>query len=152
MIKPRNLGHLVLRVRDLKISEEFYTKFMGLEVNGWGGDSMVFFRSNEGVHHDLAIAKIEGDGDAPGPEQDRVGLYHFAYEFESFDEIREAYRLTKEMGVRIAGFGDHGDSKGLYILDPDGIEIELSAFAPEHKDTPLEELLAQGSGQAVTAD
>jgi len=120
MIKPRNLGHLVIRVRDLKISEEFYTKFMGLEVSGRGGDSMVFFRSNDSVHHDLAIAKL--DGDAPGPEQDRVGLYHFAYEFESFDEIREAYRLTQELGVRIAGFGDHGESKGLYILDPDGIE------------------------------
>ena len=139
----------MIRVRDLKRSEEFYTKFMGLEVSDRGGDSMVFFRSNQSVHHDLAIAKIAGD--APGPEQDRVGLYHFAYEFDSFDQIREAYRLANEMGIRIAGFGDHGESKGLYILDPDGIEIELSAFAPEHKDTPLEELLAQGSGEPVTA-
>jgi len=122
---------------------------MGLEVSGRGGDSMVFFRSNERVHHDLAIAKL--DSDAPGPEQDQVGLYHFAYEFESFDEIREAYRMTQEMGVRIAGFGDHGESKGLYILDPDGVEIELSAYAPELKDTPLEQLLAQGSAEAVRA-
>ncbi len=149
MVKPRNLGHLVIRVRDLRRSEEFYTKFMGLEVSGRGGESMVFFRSNQGVHHDLAIAKIAGD--APGPEQDRVGLYHFAYEFDSFDQIREAYLLANEMGIRIAGFGDHGESKGLYILDPDGIEIELSAFAPEHKDTPLQELLTQGSGEAVRA-
>ncbi len=149
MIKPRNLGHLVIRVRDLKISEEFYTRFMGLEVSGRGGDSMVFFRSNDSVHHDLAIAKL--DGNAPGPEQDRVGLYHFAYEFESFDEIREAYRLTQELGVRIAGFGDHGESKGLYVLDPDGIEIELSAYAPDLKDTPLKELLTQGSEEAVRA-
>ncbi len=147
MIKPRHLGHLVIRVRDLKRSEEFYSKFMGLEVSGRGGDSMVFFRSNQGVHHDLAIAKIADD--APGPEQDRVGLYHFAYEFDSFDQLREAYRMVKEMGIRIAGFGDHGESKGLYVLDPDGIEIELSAFAPEHKDTPLEELLAQTSGETV---
>ena len=149
MIKPRNLGHLVIRVRDLKISEEFYTKFMGLEVSGRGGDSMVFFRSNDGVHHDLAIAKIADD--APGPEQDRVGLYHFAYEFDSFDQLREAYRMVNEMGIRIAGFGDHGESKGLYILDPDGIEIELSAYAPEHKDTPLEQLLTQVTGEAVRA-
>ena len=149
MIKPRQLGHLVIRVRDLKRSEEFYTKFLGLEVSGRGGDSMVFFRSNEGVHHDLAIAKIAGD--APGPEQDRVGLYHFAYEYDSFDQLREAYRMVNELGVRIAGFGDHGENKGLYVLDPDGIEIELSAFAPEHKDTPLEELLAQSSGEAVKA-
>ena len=147
MIKPRNLGHIVIRVRDLKRSEEFYNKFLGLEVSGRGGDSMVFFRSNQGVHHDLAIAKIADD--APGPEQDRVGLYHIAYEFDSFDQLREAYRMTKEMGIRIAGFGDHGENKGLYVLDPDGIEIELSAFAPEHKDTPLKELLAQTSGETA---
>ena len=149
MIKPRNLGHLVIRVRDLKRSEEFYTKFMGLEVSGRGGDSMVFFRSNDSVHHDLAIAKIAGD--APGPEQDRVGLYHFAYEFDSFDQLREAYRMVNEMGIRIAGFGDHGENKGLYVLDPDGMEIELSAFAPEHQDTPLEELLTRTSGEPVKA-
>lgn len=109
----------------------------------------MFFRSNDDVHHDLAITKL--DGNAPGPEQNRVGLYHFAYEFDSFEEIREACRLTQELGVRIAGFGNHGESKGLYVLDPDGIEIELSASAPELKGTPLKELLAQGSGQAVRA-
>ena len=48
------------------------------------------------------------------------------------------------MDIRIAGFGDHGEIKGLYILDPDGIEIELCTFAPEYKDTPLEQLLTQG--------
>ena len=36
MIKPRNLEHLVLRVRDLKRSEEFYTKFTGLAVSNRG--------------------------------------------------------------------------------------------------------------------
>ena len=147
MIKPRQLGHLVIRVRDLQRSEEFYTKFMGLEVSDRGGDTMVFLRSNQGVHHDLAIAKIADD--APGPEQDRVGLYHFAYEFDSFDQLREAHRMAEEMGIRIAGFGDHGENKGLYVLDPDGIEIELAVYAPEHKDTPLEELLSQTSGETV---
>ena len=120
---------------------------MGLEVSDRGGDTMVFFRSNQDVHHDLAIAKVADD--APGPEQDRVGLFHFAYEFDSFDQLRVAHRMAEEMGIRIAGFGDHGESKGLYVLDPDGIEIELSVLAPEHKDTPLEELLSQTSGPTL---
>ena len=147
MIKPSRLGHVVLRVRDLKRSEEFYTNFMGLEVNDRGGDSMVFLRSNSDVHHDVAIAKIADD--APGPEPDRVGLYHIAYELGSIDEVKEAYRLANELGVRIAGYGDHGETKGLYVLDPDGIEIELYAFAPEHKDTPLQDLLTESRGQPV---
>ena len=149
MTKPSRLGHAVIRVRNLARSEEFYTKFVGLDVKGRGGSSMVFFRSNEDVDHDLAIQKL-GD-DAPGPEQTRVGLYHLAYEFDSFDNIREKFQLANEMGVRIAGFGDHGEIKGLYVLDPDGIEIELYAFAPELKDTPLEQVLTQGSGQEAVA-
>ena len=142
MIKPTRLGHVVLRVRDLKRSEEFYTKFLGLEVQGRGGDRMVFFRSNEDTDHDLAISNVGAD--APGPEANRVGMYHLAYEFDSIEDIKEAYRLTQELGVEIAGFGDHGEIKGLYVRDPDGIEIELCAFAPEYKDTPLEQLLTQG--------
>ena len=142
MIKPTRLGHVVLRVRDLKRSEEFYTKFLGLEVKGRGGDRMVFFRSNEDTDHDLAISNVGAD--APGPQANRVGMYHLAYEFDSIEDIKEAYRLTQELGVEIAGFGDHGEIKGLYVRDPDGIEIELCAFAPEYKDTPLEQLLTQG--------
>ena len=140
MIKPTRLGHAVIRVRDLERSEEFYNKFLGLEVKGRGGDRMVFFRSNKDVDHDLAILRI--DADAPGPEETRVGLYHLAFEFDSFEQVREAHRMAREMGVRIAGYGDHGEIKGLYVLDPDGIEIELYAEAPELKDTPLEQVLA----------
>ena len=143
MIKPRQLGHLVLRVRNLERSEDFYSRVLGLEVKGRAGDSMVFFRSNKDVDHDLAIAKIADD--APSPEATRVGLYHFAYELGSIDELKEAYRTLNEEGVTIAGFGDHGDTKGLYLLDPDGIEIELYALAPEHEHTPLEEILSQAS-------
>lgn len=139
MIKPSRLGHLVIRVRDLERSEEFYTQVLGLEVKGRGGDRMVFFRSNPDVDHDLAIMKISGD--APPPEPDRVGLYHFAYELGSIEEIKNAYQVVQEKGVPVAGFGDHGDTKGLYILDPDGIEIELYALAPEYRETSLEEIL-----------
>ena len=149
MVKPQRLGHVVLRVRDLQRSEEFYTQIVGLEVKGRGGDRMVFFRSNKDVDHDLAIAKL-GD-DAPGPEQTRVGLYHVAYEFDSIEDIKEAYRVVNEKGVTIAGYGDHGDTKGLYILDPDGIEIELFALAPELENTPLKEILTQGSEEKAVA-
>ena len=139
MIKPSRLGHLVIRVRDLDLSEKFYTQVLGLEVKDRAGDSMVFFRSNPDVDHDLAIMKISSD--APPPEPDRVGLYHFAYELGSIEEIKDAYQVVQCKGVRVAGFGDHGNTKGLYILDPDGIEIELYAEAPECAGTPLQEIL-----------
>jgi len=54
--------------------------------------------------------------------------------------------------VEIAGFGDHGVTKGLYIRDPDGIEIELFIEAPEFEKTPLHEILTGGTLQGTTAD
>ena len=127
MIKPKRLGHLVLRVRNIERSEKFYSKVLGLRVTARVEDFMVFFSSTEDFH-DLAIAKL-GD-DAPGPEPGRVGLYHFAYELESLKELKEAYALLKSEGVKIAGMSEHGPTKSLYLFDPDGNEVELYAAVP----------------------
>ena len=49
---------------------------------------------------------------------------------ESFDELKILYRHIKARDVKIAGIGDHGISIGVYILDPDGNEIEVFYEAP----------------------
>ena len=55
---PRRLGHLVLTVRDVKKSAEFYTEIVGLTVSDWISDQMVFLRCQSGhEHHDLALAQ-----------------------------------------------------------------------------------------------
>ena len=100
---------------------------------------MVFFRSNPDVDHDLALMEIGEE--ASGPDSESVGLYHFAYELGSLEDLQEAYRVVVEKGISIAGYGDHGDTKGLYIFDPDGNEIELYAVAPGTESTPLKTLL-----------
>ena len=143
-IKPTRLGHLVLRVRNVNRAEEFYGRILGLEVKGRGGDKMVFFRSNPDVDHDLAVMEVGEE--APGPNSEGVGLYHFAYELGSFEELQDAYRTVVDNDVRIAGYGDHGDTKGLYIFDPDGNEIELYALAPGSEDMKLESMLKDGIG------
>ena len=144
-IRPTRLGHLVLRVRNVDRAEEFYGDILGLEVKGRIEDKMVFFRSNPDVDHDLAVMAI-GEG-APGPNSEGVGLYHFAYELGSFEELQDAYRTVVENNVRIAGYGDHGDTKGLYIYDPDGNEIELYAIVPGSEELKLESMLKNGIGE-----
>jgi len=69
--------------------------------------------------------------DAPDSEPNRVGLYHFAYQVGSETALAEAYRTLQEAGVPIVGTGDHGVSKGIYILDPDGIEVEITYELPQ---------------------
>ena len=151
MIKPRMLGHLVIRVRDAQRSEDFYTKILGLEVrNRTRGGKMRFFTSNPEIDHELAVAEI-GD-EAVGPISEHIGLYHMAWELADMDELKDAYQVVLDNDVVVAGFGDHGATKGLYIRDPDGIEIELYAYAPEFEKTPLQEILKGGSLQGTTAD
>ena len=150
MIKPVKLGHLVIRVRDAQRSEDFYHKVLGLEVrNRARGGKMIFFTSNPDIDHELAVAEL-GEN-AAGPFPDQVGLYHMAWELADMDELKDAYQVVLENKVEIAGFGDHGDTKGLYIRDPDGIEIELYVFAPELGKTPLEEILTGESRQGVVS-
>ena len=70
MIKPRMLGHLVIRVRDAQRSEDFYTNVLGLEVrNRTRGGKMRFFTSNPEIDHELAVAEIVED--AVGPSRTR---------------------------------------------------------------------------------
>ena len=117
------LGHAVLRVRDLERSLAFYRDTLGLkEVARYGG-RMVFLSCGEN-HHDLALQEI-GKG-APAPNPAAVGLYHLA--FKVGDNLRDLIEMKAKLegaGVQIVGTSDHTVSKSLYMLDPDGIEIEL---------------------------
>jgi catechol 2,3-dioxygenase len=113
----------VLRVRDLERSLAFYRDILGLrEVARYGG-RMVFLSFGEN-HHDLALQQI-GKG-APDPNPAAVGLYHLAFKVR--DNLRDLIEMKaglEKAGVQILGTSDHKVSKAIYVLDPDGIEIEL---------------------------
>ena len=121
MVKPKQLGHLVLRVRDLDRSERFYADVLGLQVPTRMPGAMVFLTAGE-ASHELALMSVGPD--APGPEQNRVGLYHFAWEMASFEDLKKLHRELRAKRVRIAGIGDHGINILICFLDPDGNEIE----------------------------
>lgn len=123
MVRPKNLGHLVLRVRNLDHSEQFYTDVLGLEVTSRMPGVMVFMSAGAEASHELAL--MPGDADTPNPGKDRIGLYHFAWAMESFEDLKQIYHRLKEKGVRIGGVGDHGISLGVYFFDPDDNEIEV---------------------------
>ena len=123
MVKPRQLGHLVLRVRDLEASEKWYQEILGLHTTNKRPGGMTFMSAKQGSSHELALVSVGSD--APGPEESRVGLYHFAWEMESFDDLKALYEHMKAKDVNIGGIGDHGISLGVYLFDPDGNEIEV---------------------------
>ena len=128
-IATTKLGHIVLRVRDLERSKRFYIDVLGLRPTGEIPGVMAFFSTQDNPDsHDLALMALGPN--APDPDTQAVGLYHFAYQVESEDALAKAYMALREAGVTIVGTGDHGVSKGIYILDPDGIQIEITYEVP----------------------
>ena len=127
-MEVKELGHVVLYVRDLKRSRDFYGKVLGwkeVATMRWGAA----FSSGR-THHELLLIEV-GANAQPIPEGRRVGMYHFGLKVgDSDDELREALKQVKEAGATIVGTSDHTVTHSLYIQDPDGNEIELYIDVP----------------------
>jgi catechol 2,3-dioxygenase len=130
-MRARSLGHVVLKVSDLRCSEAFYVDTLGMPVLGRISDPvhMTFFslRSHHDVslsHHDFALLEIDGDASPGDPRA--TGLAHVAFEIgDSLDDLRAAKTALASAGVTIHREQDHGFARSLYVLDPDANEVEL---------------------------
>ena len=126
-MEVKELGHLVLYVRDLDRSRRFYRDTLGWkEITPEGGMPFPAAAFSSGrTHHELLLIEV-GPNAAPMPAGRRVGMYHFGLKVGTTDEeLREARDTLTRAGARITGASDHGVTHSLYIEDPDGHEIEL---------------------------
>ena len=133
---PKQLGHLVIKVRDLDRAEDFYTRVMGLSVMEKRPGRMIFMSANTDMSHELAIVGLGED--APGPEATRVGLAHMAWQMETFEDLRELYERLKDNNMRIKHISDHGLSLGVYFLDHYDYEIEVYYELPKSEWTKVD--------------
>lgn len=118
----KELGHLVLYVTNAEKLANFYRDTLGFrEVDR--GPGMALFSSGR-THHELLLIEIGGvprERHVPEP-----GLYHIGFKIGDGPEALQAvYQELKEKGVTIVGSADHHVTHSLYILDPDGNELEL---------------------------
>jgi catechol 2,3-dioxygenase len=135
-MEVKELGHLVLYVRDLATSVHFYRDVLGWRPILEGPDEkMPFpaaaFNSPGGrTHHELLLIEV-GPEAAALPTGRRVGMYHFGLKIgTSDDELRDALNVLRDNHVNVVGATDHGMTHSLYVTDPDGNEIELYVDVP----------------------
>jgi catechol 2,3-dioxygenase len=121
----RKLGHVVLQVRDVRQSVEFYTQVLGFHVSDVYPDSMmagqmIFMRCN-GDHHGVALV-----GSATGESQ-HVELHHIAFEVGTIDEVFRARAYLREHRVKIDFEGRRraGCQVAVEFRDPDGHWLEI---------------------------
>jgi catechol 2,3-dioxygenase len=130
----RELGHLVLYVRDVRRSATFYREVLGwpqvLPEPGVDPVGVAAFSSGR-THHELLLIEVGADA-APIPAGRRVGLYHFGLKVgETDDDLRAMVATLQRVGAPIVGASDHTVTHSLYIEDPDGNEVELYIDVPE---------------------
>ncbi len=134
-MEVKELGHLVLYVRNLDRSVAFYRDVLGWRMIIPDTPDAPFraaaFSAPSGrTHHELLLIQV-GEDAAALPRGRRVGLYHFGLKVgTSDDELREALATVKSAGVTVVGTSDHTVTHSLYVLDPDGNEIELYRDVP----------------------
>ena len=123
-MEVKELGHVVLYVHDLERSRRFYAEVLGWrEIMRLGSQAAIF--SSGRTHHELLLLEV-GQQAEPIPSGPRVGLYHFGLKIgESDEELRQAMDQLQAADVTIVGTADHTVTHSIYILDPDGNEIEL---------------------------
>jgi len=145
-MKIRELGHVVLYVTDIEKSANFYRDTLGFnEISRMHGAAIF---SSGRTHHELLL--IEVGGSASERTAPKPGLYHIGLKIGDGPEAaQKAYKELVEAGVTIVGTGDHGVTHSIYILDPDGNELELYAdVSEEWKNDPLA-VLAPVKGLAL---
>jgi catechol 2,3-dioxygenase len=133
----KDLGHVVLYIRNLDRSVAFYRDVLGFrQIFPLDGadrprfPAAAFVSASRRTHHELLLIEV-GEDAASQPEGRRVGLYHIGLKVgDSDDELREALARLQEASVPVLGASDHTVSHSLYISDPDGNELELFIDVP----------------------
>ncbi len=130
-VAVKELGHLVLYVRDLRRSVAFYRDVLGWTQVGDDSTGLPFAAFSAGrTHHELLLIEVGPDA-APIPAGRRIGMYHFGVKVgDSDDELRAVLTRLRDAGVTIVGATDHTVTHSLYVLDPDGNELELYIDVP----------------------
>ena len=136
-MQVKELGHLVLYVRDLERSSAFYR-----DVLGWrqilpapedrsGLPIAAFSAPSDRTHHELLLIEVGADA-AAQPEGRRVGPLPLRPEGrrQRRRAARGAARRSRRQALRSSAASDHTVTHSLYIADPDGNEIELYIDVP----------------------
>jgi len=129
MIQPERIGHVVIKVRDVERSKQFFTDVMGLKLMmELPKLKMAFFASNGRDHHEIACIQVGDDADRQHAKQ--IGLLHIAFRLNDEEHLKRAYKELKEKNVPIDFTVDHGITKSIYFRDPDGHQLEVYCDNP----------------------
>lgn len=143
-----NLGfnHIDLGTRDMQATRQFYEGVLGfpvvrgdiMDIEGVGEIQHLFFDIGGGQ----LIAFMSGENATNFPDEFDTsinrglglpdGVYHFAFQAESPDDLEATRIRLSEAGVEVRGVVDHeGWCQSIYFKDPNGLQLEYCCLTRE---------------------
>jgi catechol 2,3-dioxygenase len=126
-----HIGHVHLKVADIKRSLSFYKDLLGFEIMAHYGDSAVFISAG-GYHHHIGLNTWYSKNAPPAP-RNSAGLFHTAIVYPTRKDLAIALKRLIDAKYPLSGASDHGVSEALYLDDPDGNGVELYWDRPKEK-------------------
>lgn len=143
MQKKFGFNHIDLATKDMAATRAFYEGILGfpavrtdiIEFEGRGSAEHVFFDCGNGqmiafassanMPKDLDTGINRGLGLPPG-------VYHFAFEAGSLENLRTLKAELEAKGVAVRGIEDHeGWCQSIYFMDPNGLQMEFCHLSRE---------------------
>ena len=125
------LGHVVLNVKSLKKSEQFYRSIIGMKISARNHRTKMTFLSFGREHHDVALMQVAKEAQAV----DNKGvpkLHHFCIYVKSNKEIDDLYPVLKRRRIPIVSGPEVlevAGNRSISFLDPDGNRVEIACNA-----------------------
>lgn len=125
------IGHVHLKVADIKRALDFYCGILGFDLVQTYGDQAAFISAG-GYHHHIGLNTWESKGGSP-PPPGTTGLYHTAILYPERKDLAQALKRLIDNKWTLDGASDHGVSEALYLRDPDQNGVELYWDRPQDK-------------------
>ena len=133
IFRVQHIDHVVLRVKDMERSVDFYTQVLGCAIKKRNEQyAMIHLGAGSSM---IDLVDINGPlgslgGGAPGKERRNVD--HFCLRVEPFDEQAilahlQAFGIVADKAV--TRYGADGVGLSIYCFDPDGNQVELKGPA-----------------------
>ncbi|MGN6533948.1 MAG: VOC family protein [Ginsengibacter sp.] len=117
------IGHVHLKVSNLKRSLEFYCDLLGFELTTMYGNDAAFVSAG-GYHHHIGLNTWFSKNGPPAPKNS-AGLFHTAILYPARKDLAVIFQRLRNANYPLTGASNHGVSEALYLDDPDGNGVEL---------------------------
>ena len=122
-LNAKSIDHVNMKVKNLIQSVDFYRNLFCFEIKQEDNPNKLDAPSKIIGNNTIKLCMYEVPTMSP-----EGGIAHFGFNIENFDQVIEK---CKELNVEILydGIIDWEKSKSVYIVDPNGYEIELGQIA-----------------------